>query len=289
MPIERSENLYVTPIAVCARHYDVNILRIATTLHCCDAMTPLAMAGLECSGHSTRPFFGYRVVSLLGVTLLPSLRGEARHLGVIMRGLRKGLGVVAGATLLAAFTVTSAQAALLPGAVESPGVARAESSVPPDETTGEAFHKVTDVPADDDTIIQSDLKVGQSVTVRTANSSEVQYAVSAACTMSTTVYSPYRKYQSSSYWATSKVKITRSSGCPKATFFNYAMFDRGLFGYASFSEGEFTVKPGRTVTSWASARCKTTSPAGNWKSGVSASQWGSLFASKGPTSLHCRP
>lgn len=153
----------------------------------------------------------------------------------------------------------------------------------------ETMFEVEEVAIDDSSVARPSLKVGQSATIVSADSREIQYAVSSACTMSTTVYDPYRKYSSGSYWATAKVTISRSSGCASKDYFDYLSWDSGwLSGWGSVAETRFTAKPGYSVTAWASRRCVNTSTA-DWKTGVAAAVWGDIFSSSGPTALSCRP
>lgn len=147
-----------------------------------------------------------------------------------------------------------------------------------------------DVVVQDSLKVASTLEVGESATLSSAGSETVVYAASSSCTTSVTVYNPYRKYESSKYWATSKIKVSRSSGCTSKSYWNFLSFDAGwLGGYGYRSYNNFTVQPGYVTTSWASYTCSTTSSSGNWKAILTASYEGSSIDESPATSLACRP
>lgn len=151
-------------------------------------------------------------------------------------------------------------------------------------------HPITDdVFAQDSLEVASTLEVGESATVSSADSETVVYAASSSCTTSITVYNPYRKYESSKYWATSKIKVSRSSGCAAKSYWNFLSFDSGwLEGYGWVSYNNFTVQPGYATTSWASRSCSTTSNSADWKAILTASYEGSPIDESPATSLACR-
>ncbi|WP_143338154.1 hypothetical protein [Demequina sp. NBRC 110054] len=135
--------------------------------------------------------------------------------------------------------------------------------------------------------VADDLEVGESATLSSATSQTVVYAASSACNVSYTVYKPYRKLSSGSYWATSKVSLTRSSGCSAAQSYYSYLERKSTLNIASVGYSKFTVKPGYTTTSWVSYKCSSTSSKNTWYSDFSRTLWGDSIEQSDAASLNC--